>query len=41
MRFLYRELRSHSPFYSLKKLVLRTAPEQLKELFDKVREKKA
>lgn len=39
MRFLYRELRSHSPFYSLKKLVMNTAPDQLKELIYKVREK--
>ncbi|MDR0979701.1 MAG: putative ABC transporter permease [Candidatus Nomurabacteria bacterium] len=39
MRFLYREMRAHSPFYSLRKLVLTTAPEHLKELWEKARKK--
>ena len=39
MRFLYREIRNHTPFYSIRKLVSDTAPDQLKELWDKVREK--
>jgi uncharacterized membrane protein len=36
MRFLYRELRSHSPFFSIHKLIQRTAPEHLKGLWRKM-----
>jgi len=40
MRFLYREVRDHSPFYSIRKLVFRTAPDHLKELFENQRKPK-
>jgi uncharacterized membrane protein len=41
MRFLYREMRNHSPFFSIRKFVFDTAPDQLKELFDRARDRRA